>query len=449
MCLSLVTSKAQTKQITSITVSGNEKTKDFVILRELIIYSDSSYTDNQLDELLFQSKNRILNLNLFNHVEISQHRKNKDSLEIGIKISVVEKWFIWPMPFVEFSDRNFNVWGNLNFDPKRTNYGLYVFSYNLFGRNHTLKTKAKTGYNTKLGIEYRIPFLSRNTQWGLNSNIEHKSQNEVWIETRNDSLQFFKNGDNNLIKTTKAEFEFSKRVQPFVRYIFNAKFLFDELSSSVPTRDYFLNNADYQQHYRVGFRIEHDTRDNIYFPLRGTFISPRIGIELFRNTTNLSNINFKFKAQQFNQFRKKWYTAFSVYSNINTSNSLPYSDRKQLGYDEIVRGFEHYVIDGHLGFKGNAAVRYHLLDKSNLRLNFIPIKNYQMLPTNIYLELFSDGGYTESSNINISNQLPGKLLYSGGLGINTLFYNDRLLRLEYSLNSLKEGGFFVHFQKAI
>jgi hypothetical protein len=40
-------------------------------------------------------------------------------------------------------------------------------------------------------------------------------------------------------------------------------------------------------------------------------------------------------------------------------------------------------------------------------------------------------------------------LFSMGLGVSTIFYNDRILRIEYSLNSLREGGFFVHFKKAI
>jgi hypothetical protein len=33
--------------------------------------------------------------------------------------------------------------------------------------------------------------------------------------------------------------------------------------------------------------------------------------------------------------------------------------------------------------------------------------------------------------------------------LNALIYNDRVLRLEYSINSLQEDGFFVHFKKAI
>ena len=55
---------------------------------------------------------------------------------------VKEKWYIWPIPTIEFADRNFNIWADSSFDPSRTNYGLYLFTYNLFGLNHTLKDLA-------------------------------------------------------------------------------------------------------------------------------------------------------------------------------------------------------------------------------------------------------------------------------------------------------------------
>ena len=119
-----------------------------------------------------------------------------------------------------------------------------------------------------------------------------------------------------------------------------------------------------------------------------------------------------------------------------------------MGYHENIRGFEHYVVDGTLGLKGNAAIRIHAVS-SNWSLPFIPYKNYQELPVNIYWEIYSDAGYVGYNHSNKSNQLVNTFIYSGGVGLNTLFYNDRIVRLEYSLNSLIEHGFFVHFKKAI
>jgi outer membrane protein assembly factor BamA len=439
---------AQEFTIESISLSGNTRTKAFILENEILFEEGKTYKVDSLNELIKQSENRLLNLNLFNTVNIS-YQSLRSSKPGRVHITVVEKWYIWPIPFVEFSDRNFNVWSGLDFDPKRTNYGLYVFNYNLFGRNHTLKTKMKTGYNTKLGVEYRIPFLSRNSQWGLNSIIEYKSQNEVWLETINDSLQFFKNGQNNLIKNTYGRIELTKRIRPFIKIYGGIELAKGVLDTSVTANDYFINNADYQTHYALDFKAEIDTRDNIYYPTIGKFYQPKVSLKQWTNTTTSSNLKLELKLQNFHQLSKKWFSAISVYGNYNTQDKLPYSLRQMFGYDEIIRGFENYVVDGNAAFKYNVSAKYHLLDKSNMKLNFIPIKNYKILPVNVYAEVFSDGGRVNYQTPDFSNELVNTFLYSGGLGLNALFYNDRLLRLEYSLNSLKEGGFFVHFKKAI
>jgi outer membrane protein assembly factor BamA len=440
---------AASHPVHQISISGNERTKNFVILREMLIEVDSVYPENQIDELLKTSTNRLLNLNLFNQVEIkySLSEYNKDTT-FNIAVVVIEKWYVWPIPFVEFSDRNFNVWGNLDFDQARTNYGLYVFNYNLFGRNQTLKTHVKEGYNTNVGLEYRIPFLSRNTQWGLNALIKYASQNEVWYETRNDSLQFFKNGQNNLISTTEAKVELTKRITPFTSVYYGAYFEHGQLDSSVPINDYFINNQRFQRKYGLYFKIEYTTQNNIYFPTEGKYGSASFGVNTWQNQNYLFNGSLKTRLQQFDKLSSRWSSALSVYFEYNTNQNAPYSDRKILGYREVVRGYEHYVVDGTLGWKTNAALRYHLLN-TELILTSIPIDNYQKLPVNIYAEGYIDGGYATSNQYHHSNHLNQQPIYSVGVGLNTLFYNDRLLRLEYSLNSLGEGGLFVHFKKAI
>ena len=437
--------------IRSIEIKGNNQTNSFVIKRELLFEEGSSYVYNEFFvELVNQSQSRILNLNLFNKVEINKFIDSVNHYEVCIKIviHVVEKWYHWPLPFVEFSDRNFNVWGNLDFDPKRTNYGLYVFNYNLWGRNHTLKTKFKTGYNTKFGLEYRIPFLSQESNWGIKALMDYSSQNELWYETINDSLQFFKNDKNDLIKNTQAAIEVSKRLTPFTHFYLSTKYQYDQIDSSVPTNDYLINNAKDQNTFAIQCRIEIDKRNNPFFPTEGSFMSVDMTELLWANQSRAYNFRMGLKMQKFTKISSNVYTALSCYTQLNSNKEPPYSQRKILGYQESIRGFEHYVIDGTSGLKANAAIRIHTLN-SNLSLPFIPFKNYQELPLNMYWEIYSDAGYVNYNYSNETNQLVNAFLYSAGLGLNTLFYNDRILRLEYSLNSLKEHGFFVHFKKAI
>lgn len=433
-----------------ISMSGNKRTKDFVILREMVVNTDSFYQENSIDEVLEISKNRILNLNLFNKVNVSKTLTILNGKKgYLVHIAVIEKWNIWPLPFVEFSDRNFNVWGDLNFDPERTNYGLYLFYYNLSGRNHTLKTKLKRGYNSEAGLEYRVPFVSQKSNWGFETYVDFSAQNEVWYRTRNDSVQFFRNGESNLINRAKVGVDFSNRIQPFLKAYIGAHYNYGRLDTAVPQENFFVQDAAEQKVVRVSAALELDTRDNVYYPLEGLYVVSQVDLERYSAAKNIHNLGVQFQIQKYDKLRDKIYSSINLTAQYNTYQRLGYANRKQLGYDYMLRGFEHYVMDGNASTRASAALRYHWLDKSDLELNFIPIKNYKVLPLNMYIELFSDAGYASDVLADESNSLTNRFLYSAGLGLNMLVYNDRLLRVEYSLNSLKEGGIFVHFKKAI
>jgi len=48
-----------------------------------------------------------------------------------------------------------------------------------------------------------------------------------------------------------------------------------------------------------------------------------------------------------------------------------------------------------------------------------------------------------------NTRLSNKFIFGGGLGIDFVTYYDAVLRLEYSVNSEKEFGFFIHFKADI
>lgn len=421
----------------------------------MLVHIDSFYQDDEegnFQKLLNQSKSRILNLNLFNKVTITSSKaKISNKIGFAVRVTVVEKWYEWPIPFIEFSDRNFNVWKDLSFDANRTNYGLYLFNYNLFGRNHTLKTSFVTGYNKTYGIEYRVPFISQNSNWGVSTDFKHTSQEEMWLKTENDKLQFLRKGNNNLIKKTSGGLAFSNRFNPFNTITISGSYQNTKLDTIImkEASNYLLNSQVKLDVIGLGVAISHDKRNNIYLPTEGALLQPMIAYHNFVGNSSYSNIKGSIRAQLFNKIAPKLYTAFSVFGEFNTAKDLPYEYTRRLGYDNIVRGFENYVIDGQHAALGNAAIRYHLVNKPHINLNFIPIKSYNFLPLNIYLEYFVDAGYVSAPKTIATNDLPNSALFSTGISLQSLFYNDRLLRLEYSLNSLKESGFFVHFKKAI
>ena len=89
--------------ILNIEILGNNKTKKEIILREVTFQKNKNYNQDILKKKIKESTENLNNLKLFNFVEITQNEGN-------IYIEVTEKWYFWPYPVFEISERNFNTW---------------------------------------------------------------------------------------------------------------------------------------------------------------------------------------------------------------------------------------------------------------------------------------------------------------------------------------------------
>lgn len=438
-----------TVEVSSIHIAGNKRTKAFVIKKELLLTEGESYPVDSLDYLLSVSENRVMNTNLFNAVSIVYAEVDQ---KINLLVQVTEKWYDWPIPFVEFSDRNFNVWSNFSFDPDRTNYGIYLFNYNLWGRNHTLKTSFIQGYNPAYGLEYRVPFFSPESNFGMRAKAKYSSQSELWLETLNDELQFYKDGNPKLIEKIESELTLTNRFNPFTTA--EASLITEQTnlgSSILPDAEAYLLNGDSSMLVNeLRLSIKHDTRDNIYFPLEGFYLNPSVSIQRFSNSDPFTNIYTSYSLQQFGKLKpEKWYYAVSIFGEINSDSFLPYEYSRRLGYDQLVRGYENYVVEGNNSFLFHSEIKYALLNKPQLPVSFVPLRNYKILPTKIFITYFFDAGTVLNKVPIRENELPNTLLLSTGLSFQMLLYNDRVFRIDYSLNKNLESGFFVHFTKPI
>jgi outer membrane protein assembly factor BamA len=88
--------------ISSINISGNKITKKEIIIRELLFDINSRTTIIELEDNITESQKNLTNLKLFNFNEIRY--SIIDSL-VEIDIEVVERWYFWPYPIFEISER--------------------------------------------------------------------------------------------------------------------------------------------------------------------------------------------------------------------------------------------------------------------------------------------------------------------------------------------------------
>ena len=151
--------------ITSIAITGNNITKEDIILREVVFSKNSSFSAADLEQKIKESKENLINLKLFNFVEIS-YTLTGDKAQLTI--DVTERWYFWPYPVFEISERNFNAWWQdfkaTNYsDFSRLNYGLFLNWENFRGRNELIKLKLRKGFKEHYLIAYEIPYFNNSS----------------------------------------------------------------------------------------------------------------------------------------------------------------------------------------------------------------------------------------------------------------------------------------------
>ena len=135
LCLLLSTAlNAQELYIRNIQIDGLKTTKDATVLRELSFSVGDYVTFQELHSLLDENKSNLLNQWLFNFVDLTPIINES---EVDIILKVTERWYVWPYPVFEISERNFNVfWDSLrhsNFeDFSRLNYGVFLNWYKVY-----------------------------------------------------------------------------------------------------------------------------------------------------------------------------------------------------------------------------------------------------------------------------------------------------------------------------
>jgi outer membrane protein assembly factor BamA len=138
-------------------------TEKDIILREISFSKNSSFSLADLKIKIKESKQNLVNLKLFNFVEV-KHIINSNGVEIVI--DVTERWYFWPYPILDVSERNFNSWWNKfkasNYsDFSRLNYGIFFNWENFRGRNELLQLKIRRGFKEHYLLSYHRPYFNK------------------------------------------------------------------------------------------------------------------------------------------------------------------------------------------------------------------------------------------------------------------------------------------------
>ena len=441
--------------VTDITVSGNQRTKDFVILRECPLKIGDTVDLSNQEALRKDITRNITNTGLTNFIDISFNPI--DSSHIKVNINILERWYIWPNLIFELKETNFNSWW-VSKDFNRINYGFSIDDYNFRGRQEKLSIRFQNGWTRKIGINYQIPGLNKKRTLGGGIEVYYSNNREVNHQMRYVTDSLFNKRDflktKNIIQEEmvgRIKLEYRPRYFNKHRWIVGMETIVIADTVRVANPKYLGNNNRRSQYFYLSYGFKRETRDNRAYPLTGYLIDGSIdqhGLGILNKndvilTDGIVTVNLH------HQLKDRWYFGHGIKIKATIFGEPPYYFQRGLGYGQInIRGYELCVIDGqHFGlYRSN--LKYQLVKKNTINLKTL-FRKFDKFHYSLFLNAFGDAGYAVDKINAATNPLANDLQYSFGLGLDFVSYYDIVIRFEGSINALKEPGFYINFTKPI
>jgi len=426
-------------KITSIKIEGNRRTKPYIILRELPYREGDIIPQDSIAIADTISQQQLFNTALFEQVTVRSEML--DSLQLVVTIQVRERWYLFPIPYFKWVDRNFNQWWNeQNRSLDRVNYGLNLGQSNLTGNNDRLNAAFVTGYTRQSNFRYQIPFIDKKLRYGVAFSWQNATQKEINIATKLDKQVFYKT-KNIIQEGYRANASLLYRPNLFERHSFQVGLGRNEISDSalLYQANYLPSHQKTFSYVDVALSFSRIRFDYNAYPTKGQS-TDLILYQRFSKNSNLSSVQFRKVLVR--PFSKSNFVFFESNSIVKFLPNQNYIDNKLLGYGNLqMNGLDYYVVDGTAASILKASF-HHVLGSYSVK-NILTPKRIPIIKYQFWLKAFTQLGYVYSEKPLNSNRLNNTLLRTAGIGIDIVGIYDFVLKIDYSLNQLGDKGLYL------
>jgi len=453
-------------KVTQVEVSGNKRTKDRIIIRELdfqigdtlatfyekapffrsgqkrTVKSDSS----EVALKLRYSRENIINTKLFLMADL--YLESITEKEYKLRIVVQERWYFWVFPIVKLDYPNFNDWlKDPDFD--LVNTGIFTSHNNLWGLSHQGAITFSWGSSQSAGLGYYIPWVGNGKKIGLKMGAIFRNSAVVEYGSLNNERQILYNKGalQELLVTADVI------VRPGLYNYGNVKLYggYVEMSDSLISlaTDYLPDNKTHATTVNLYADYYYDSRNNKAYPLEGNYLKVFIdkkGLGIISH-----DVDYFFYGVDFHFYQKinnKFYVAEMFKLSKSSSQNIPYYFKQTLtSGKDFIRGYDYYALRGDDMYYFRSNFKYELIKPGIKKARKEKHKDSQFrnLPYAFYLNTFADVGYLVDKFDEGLNPHLNKMLYTWGVGIDFISYYDLVLRFEYSFTILGTHGFFFGF----
>lgn len=406
------------KTIASILVIGNDKTDEDVIKREMLLDTGDTYNDS----LRVLSERRLMNLFLFNDVEIIPVPDNDD---LALLVKVTERLFIFPFPEFRREDRD---WSKLT-------YGVGLAHINFRGRNEKLLGIVLFGYRPGFQIDYYNPWIG----------TKNRYTNRIFIRKYSTAHQ--------VLDLSEDHFYTRWSIGRFWTRYFSSQISLDYENVQIPKKDFIDNSAGLpvpessytNDIWGIDFSIYYDNRDLIVYPTQGCYAAfSVINQGLFNSIVNYTQLDMGLR---YFKSLGPIVLAGRTHSLI-TTGTLPIYRYVYLGFEERIRGHFSEIATGENRMLASLETRFHLipLQKYNFPSFILPQSSTQNLNFGLDAAFFFDTGVVWGKDLTnpaqskeekkLENQ---KLIHGFGASLRFRLPYVEIARLEYAFNEKLDG----------
>lgn len=442
--------------VNDIIITGNKKTKPFIIEREFSFHQGDSLTVDELLKRIEQARRQLMNSRLYNEVVVSLQRIYTSSIDVAVDVK--ERWYLFPFPLFRPIDRNLSEWAKQGYGLDRVNYGAKLAYYNVTGRNDKLKAQFINGYTPQLQFSYEQPNADKTLKHGYGINISYTTAKEINYLTQNNEQRFIPlsvprsitdtlhNLFHNQVLNEQFNATLTYTYRPAIRtkHTLRLGYNINKIDKAVLVANpsYYDNKRLSIAYPELSYTVEYNNIDYTVYPLSGFAGDASFTKRGLSKDMNLWQLNARGTASW--RVADKLFFALQGNGILKLPFNQPYVNLRLLGYgDTYLRGLEKYVIDGVAGGIVRSTLRREML-RFTVPL-FKRFRSLDRVPFRIYLKTYADAGYSYSRELD-HNPLTNTLLRTYGAGLDVVTFYDFVFRFEYSFNQLGQKGLFLHFR---
>lgn len=405
--------------VEEVVVTGNDLTRDFVILREMQLSPGETVTQDKIE----YDRERVYSLRLFNRVLI-------EVVPLGggrarLVVDVDERWYIFPFPILGIKDRD---WGKVF-------YGAGIVHNNFRGRAEKLFASFILGYDPAVSLYYKNSFLDDAGTYFMDARLSYGN-----VRNRSPLAEstFGEYVERHFSLTASA----GRRLNRYHALWITAGYR----HVTVPNRSTITTiSGEGQDNFPVtGAGYSFDTRDLREYPSTGTMIT----VTYSKYGLPGGDVDFSRFATDFRQFvplPAGITVAGRVFTDHGLGGTIPSYSRVYFGYGERIRGHFDEVIEGEHLAGATAELRIPVLSPRYLMVPMLP-RGFDVWRFGVTAAVFADAGRTWFRDEKFSL---GDMKKGYGAGIHLLLPYSAILRLEYAWDEQRNGEFIVDLGAAL